>query len=141
MSISRTSPFLRWVLLADAAVSGATALLMTFLAEPLATLLDVPEELLFYAGLVLFPYAAFVAWLAQRETVLRPAVWAAIVLNVLWAADCLLLAFGGWLEPNALGYGFIVMQAVVVGAFAELQYLGLRRSLEPFRRESVTKAA
>jgi hypothetical protein len=128
-TLPRTSNFLRFVLMLDAAVSGATGLLMAFLAAPLAKLLNVPEDLLFYAGLVLFPYAAFVAWLARREVVLRSAVWAAIVLNVLWAADCLLLAFGGWLEPNALGYGFIVMQAVVVAAFAELQYVGLRRSV------------
>ena len=85
MTMPRTSPFLRWVLLTDAAVSGASGLLMTFIAGPLASLLNVPEALLFYAGLVLFPYAAFVAYLAHREVVLRSAVWAAIVLNVLWA--------------------------------------------------------
>jgi len=129
MTMPRTSPFLRWVLLTDAAVSGASGLLMTFIAGPLASLLNVPEALLFYAGLVLFPYAAFVAYLAHREVVLRSAVWAAIVLNVLWAADCMLLAFGGWLEPSTLGYAFILMQAIVVAVFAELQYAGLRRSV------------
>jgi hypothetical protein len=51
-----------------------------------------------------------------------------IVTNVLWAIDSALLAMSGWVEPNALGYAFIIMQALVVVAFAELQYVGLRRS-------------
>ena len=34
----------------------------------------------------------------------------------------------GWIAPTVIGYAFIVFQAVVVGAFAELQYVGLRRT-------------
>jgi hypothetical protein len=36
--------------------------------------------------------------------------------------------FSGAVTPNLLGEGFIAMQAIAVGAFAELQYIGLRRS-------------
>lgn len=128
MTRSRPSPFLRWVLLIDAAVSAASGLAMSAFAAELATLLRVPEALLFYAGLVLFPYAAFVAFLASRPLVPHAAVWAAIVLNVLWAVDCGLLALGGWLAPSGLGYAFIIVQGLVVLAFADLQYVGLRRS-------------
>lgn len=128
MTLARPTPFLRWALLVDAFATGASGLLMTFAAAPLAPLLQLPEPLLFYAGLVLIPYAAFVAWLSRRDMLSRFAVWAVIVLNVLWAVDCALLAFGGWVAPSALGYAFILMQALVVAAFAELQYVGLRRS-------------
>ena len=128
MTTSHTSPFLRRVLLADAATSGASGLLMTFAAGPLADWLGVPAALLRYAGLSLFPFAALVACLATREAPPRRAVWAVIVLNALWAADSLLLLAGGWVGATAVGYAFIVAQALVVAAFAEAQYVGLRRT-------------
>jgi hypothetical protein len=34
----------------------------------------------------------------------------------------------GAVTPNLLGEAFVVAQAIVVGALAELQYVGLRRS-------------
>lgn len=128
MSTSRPSTLLRIALFADAAASGATGLLMAFAAGPLADLLALPEALLRYAGLALLPFAALVAGLALRETLARPAVWAVIVCNALWAVDCVALAFGGWVEPSGLGLAFILMQALVVAGLAEAQYVGLRRS-------------
>ncbi|HTR58376.1 MAG TPA: hypothetical protein VMM27_09385 [Casimicrobiaceae bacterium] len=125
---SRTSPFLRRVLLADAATSGATGLLMMLGAGAAGELLAVPDALLRYAGLTLLPFAALVALLATRENLWRAGVWAVVVCNALWAADCVLLLLTGWIEPNELGIAFIVAQALVVAVFAELEYLGLRRS-------------
>jgi hypothetical protein len=125
---TRPTPFLRRVLMLDAAATGATGLLMTFFASTLTGLLAIPGGLLFYAGLILLPYALLVAWLARRHTLPRWAIWAVIVTNVLWAIDSVLLAMSGWIEPNALGLAFIIMQALVVVAFAELQYVGLRRA-------------
>ena len=125
---SRTSPFLRRVLLADAATSGATGLLMMLGAGAAGELLGVPDALLRYAGLTLLPFAALVALLATRENLWRAGVWAVVVCNALWAADSVLLLLTGWIEPNELGIAFIVAQALVVAVFAELEYLGLRRS-------------
>ena len=128
MSHIRTSPFLRLALLLDAGVSGATGLLMVILAAQLGEFLQLPRSLLLYAGLFLLPYAGMLAYLSRREILPRWAVWAVVVANVAWAADCVLLAFSGWVSPTLLGYGFILMQAIVVVAFAELQYVGMRRS-------------
>lgn len=128
MTTSNTSPFLRRVLLADAATSGASGLLMTLGAGFLEDLLGVPAALLRYAGLSLLPFAALVAYLATRQSPPRAAVWAVIVLNALWAVDSILLLAGGWVGPTALGYTFVVAQALVVAGFAEAQYVGLRRS-------------
>ena len=125
---SRTSPFLPRVLLADAATSGATGLLMMLGAGAAGELLGIPDALLRYAGFTLLPFALLVAYLATRESVWRPAVWAVVAANALWAADSVLLLLTGWIEPNELGIAFIVGQALVVAAFAELEYLGLRRS-------------
>jgi hypothetical protein len=127
MTFSRTSPFLRLTLLADAVATAATGLLMTLLAGALEDLLQVPAKLLFYSGCALLPYSAIVAYLSTREVLPRWAVFAVIVTNALWAADCVLLMFSGWIAPSALGYALILAQVLVVVAFAELQYVGLRR--------------
>lgn len=128
MNQSESSRFLRLVLLADAIATGVTGLLMVLGASLLDELLQVPDDLLLYAGLVLLPYSAVVGWLSRRDTLPRWAVLAVIVTNALWAVDCLLLMFSGWIAPSALGYAFIIAQVLVVVAFAELQYVGLRRS-------------
>ncbi len=127
MTLSRPSNLLRLALLGDAAASGATGLLMFAGAGPLASLLGLPQDLLRSAGLVLVPYAAFVARLGMREAPSRSLVWAVIAINVLWAAESLLLPLVGWVSPNQLGLAFIVFQAAVVSAFAAAQYAALRR--------------
>ena len=129
MSVFGLSPFLRRALLADALISGATGLLMLSGANVLASLLGLPEALLRYAGLVLLPYGALVAYVATREQLRRWAVWTVIVANAIWALGSIVLLLSGWVTPNALGYTFIIFQALVVAGFAEIQYIGLRRSM------------
>ena len=129
MSSSRSSSFLRRVLLVDAVSSGAMALGLLVAAGVLAELLQLPADLLWDAGIVLIPFAAFVGFLSSREQPPRFAVWAVIGLNALWTIDSVLLLTTGWIAPNALGYVFIIGQALVVGVLAELEYVGLRRSV------------
>jgi hypothetical protein len=64
---------LRRALLGDAIISGATGLLMLGGATLLASLLALPEPLLRYAGLVLLPFAAFVAYVGSRANISRSA--------------------------------------------------------------------
>jgi hypothetical protein len=128
MQLFRASTFLRRALLADAATCVASGLLLTLGADALGRLSGLPAGLLRYAGLSLFPFAAFLLYLATRESLAGWVVWAVIVLNVLWTADSLLLLFAGWAEPTAFGYAFVVLQALGVAAFAGLEYAGLRRS-------------
>jgi hypothetical protein len=127
MTSFRSSSLLHQALLADAAISGATGLLMLLGAGLLASLLGLPEALLRFAGLILLPYGVLVAYLGTRESPPRPAVWAVIAVNALWAADSILLLLSGWVAPNALGHVFVAAQALVVLIFAELQYIGMRR--------------
>jgi hypothetical protein len=129
MLFSRLSSFLRQGLLADAVITGATGLVMFFGAGVLARLLELPEALLRYAGLALLPFVAYVAYVATREHVHRPAVWAVILLNALWVAASIVLLLSGWVAPNALGVVFVVVQALAVAVFADIQYLGVRRSM------------
>lgn len=121
---------LRFALLADAVASGATGLMMIAGADLLTGLLGLPVALMREAGLLLVPYVALVAWVGTRETISRPAVKAIIALNVLWVAGSVGLLLSGYVAPTVLGYAFVIFQAIVVGVFAELQVMGLRRETQ-----------
>ena len=125
--MDRPPVFLRRALVLDAVASGATALMMIAGAGLVEGLLGLPAALLRGAGLVLLPYVAFVIYTGTRETISRPAVWAIVVANVLWAAASAFLLVSGWVAPTALGTAFVIAQAVVVALLGELQYMGLRR--------------
>ena len=127
MSIDQSPTFLRRALQLDAFASGATALLMIAGAGLVEGLLGLPAALLRGAGLVLVPYVAFVIYTGTREAIPRPAVWAIIAANVLWAAASALLLISGWVAPTGLGYAFVIAQAVVVALLGELQFVGLRQ--------------
>jgi hypothetical protein len=122
------SLFLRRAILADAAFSGASALLLTFGANALAALLNLPEALLREAGLFLIAYAVLVGWLGTRQSMPKALVWIVIVGNAAWTLGSIALLFSGAVTPNLPGEAAVAMQAIAVGAFAEMQYIGLRRS-------------
>ena len=122
------APFLRRGLLVDGVISGATGLLLLFGAAFLHELLGVPATLLRTAGVILVPFAAALLYLATRRSLSPGAVGTVIVSNVLWVLASVGLLISGAITPSILGYGFIVMQAVAVGVFAEVQYVGLRRT-------------
>jgi hypothetical protein len=127
-SLTMSNLFLRRVLGADALASGATGLLMAAAAQPLAGLTGLPVGLTQPAGLFLIGYAAAVAWLAARPQPPRGLVWTVVALNLIWAVESVMLPLLGWISPTPLGLAFVIGQAVVVAVFAELQFIGLRRT-------------
>ncbi|HEX7012934.1 MAG TPA: hypothetical protein VF161_09310 [Steroidobacteraceae bacterium] len=128
MNSIRSFTLLRGALLADAVSSGAMGLALLAFAPALERLLQLPAGLLREAGVVLLTFAAFVGFLASRAQPPRGAVWTVIAINAIWVIDSVLMLFTGWVEPNALGIGFVLAQAGAVAVFADLQYLGLRKS-------------
>jgi len=113
---------------ADAVASAASGLLMFAGAGILDGIAGLPTALLRYAGLFLLPYAALVGWMGFRASLPRWLVWTVILGNTAWAAESVLLAFSGWVQPTGPGIAFILAQALVVALFAGLQFLGLQRS-------------
>ena len=122
------SLFLRRAIQADAIFSGASAVLLTFGAGELAPLLNLPEALLRETGLFLVAYAALVGWLGTRPSMPKALLVIVIAGNAAWTLASIALLFSGAVTPNLLGEAFVVAQAIAVGALAELQYVGLRRS-------------
>jgi len=131
MTRSMNSSFVRRVLLLDAVATGGTALLAIALAGPLAGWLGLPVGLLRGAGLVLIPFVLLVAWAASREQAPASVVWAIIAMNGAWVIASVGLLLSGLVQPTGWGYAFVIAQAVIVGAFAELQIIGVRKAAVP----------
>ena len=124
------SLFLRRALLADAVVTGAVAVLQTFGAGLLTPMLNLPEPLVLETGLFLVAYTALVGWLGTRQAMPKALVMIVIAGNAAWALGSIALMFSGAVTPNLLGLAFIAVHAISTGVFAELQFIGLRKSTE-----------
>ena len=123
--MSEKSIPLRTVLAADAAMCVVAGLVLAVGAGMLAELLSLPVALLREAGLILLPWGLFVAWIASRNPAGRRLVLAVVVVNLLWAVDSVLLLASGWVAPNGLGVGFVLVQAAASAGLALLQGLAL----------------
>ena len=122
------SSFLSRALLADAVFSGVSAVGLTLGAGVLAPFVNLPEALLRETGLFLIAYTALVGWLGTRQSVVKALVLLVIVGNAAWTLGSIALLFSGAVNPNLLGEIAVVAQAIATGVFAELQYIGLRKS-------------
>ena len=108
------SPFHRQILFIDAAVSGAAGLLMVAGAPFLSPLLGLPESLLFWAGLALLPFVAFLVAVARRGAASRLVLIDIIAINALWvAASFGLLVSGAVARPEAGLFAGLPVLAVV----------------------------
>ncbi|MFF4411530.1 hypothetical protein ACFYY8_03315 [Streptosporangium sp. NPDC001559] len=122
-----TAPLLRLALRLDAVVTGVNGLAYLLLADPINDLLGLAVPLQRGVGVFLLVYGVAVWLLAVPRTVNRGAVAAVVALNAVWAvASVAELALGG-LGTTTLGAVWVVAQALVVGGFAALQYVALRR--------------
>ena len=122
------SSFLRRALIADAVFSGVAALGFTFGAGAFAPLFNLPEMFLREVGLFLIVYAAFVGWLGTRQSMMKALVLIVITGNAAWTLGSIALLFSGAVSPNLFGMAMVAAQAIATGVFAELQYIGLRKS-------------
>ena len=110
----------------DAVVTGANG--AAYLAA--ASLLDGPlglsEGFLRATGTFLVVFAACVWFTATRQNLNRNAAGAVVALNVLWVVDSIALVALGWYDLTTGGAIWVVLQAIVVAAFAALQAYTLR---------------
>ena len=118
--------FLKRVLWADAAVSGAVALLQLAVPALLAAQTGLPNALLVGTGLFLVGYVAWLITLATRARLWTPLLWFVIAGNAGWAVAALVVSLA--LPLAALGQGFAFVHAAAVSVFAWLEYRGLSDS-------------
>ena len=138
MRTIHASRFLKVALFADAAVTGAVALLQLLAGKLLAGLLALPFVLLLESGVFMVLYVGLLLAMATRRRLWSWLVWAVIVGNVAWAVGCLSLlkplpalvglGIDGGGQASSLGMAFLLIQAFTALAFALLQWRGLHAS-------------
>jgi hypothetical protein len=111
----------------DTVVTGANGLAYLVAAGPLSDLFGLDATFLRGIGLFLLAFTV-VVWRVSARTAPAPgAVRAVVAVNVAWVLGSLALAALGLGSPSTAGTVWTVLQAAVVGVFAELQILALRR--------------
>ncbi|ATQ41868.1 hypothetical protein [Caulobacter mirabilis] len=114
------SSFLRRILAVDAVTCTAAGALMAFGAGVLAPITGLPQPLLLWAGVILFPVAALMAVLSRRATAPTALVWLVILGNAGWVAASIAVLF--LTQPTALGTAFVVAQAAAVAVLTVLEW-------------------
>ncbi len=122
------TPFLRKVLIADAAISSAAGVAMIGGADLTHALLGLPSALIFWSGVSLIPFIATLAMVIRANAAPAALIVTIIALNFVWVAASLFVAFGPVFAPTLIGQLFVCAQAATVFLFAELQVMGLRRT-------------
>lgn len=120
-----TRPSLRQILIIDAVTCIAMGALLTITSVPLGGFLGISATLLFYAGLVLLPVAAFMILVAVRPDVPVEGALVVVAGNVLWVLASIVLLAGSLITPNGLGVTFVVLQAAAVAVLAVLEYVAI----------------
>ncbi|WP_067136778.1 hypothetical protein [Microtetraspora malaysiensis] len=124
----RRDGLLRRALLADAVLTGANGVGYLALATVLDLVLGVERSMQYPVGVFLAVYAVWVFFVARQERISRAAAGFVIGLNTLWAVLSVVTAAVGALGATGVGTAWIVLQGLVVGAVAAVQYVGLRRA-------------
>jgi hypothetical protein len=121
-----TDRLLRPALRVDAVVTGLNGAGYLVAAPLLDELLGLPAGLLTGVGVFLLGFAAAVWAVGAGTPISTGAAGTVVVTNLLWVAASATVAASGWSTPTTVGTVWIVLQAVVVAAFAAVQAFGLR---------------
>jgi hypothetical protein len=119
---------LQRALQANGIFCAASGAILVVAAPWLARVLGIPwPPAITVTGLMLLPYGLLL-WRQARRTGQLPALGrVAIILDGLWVAGSVALLLGGWLPLTTAGKWAIALLADVVGLFAVVQVVGLRR--------------
>ncbi|WP_117212780.1 hypothetical protein [Allorhizocola rhizosphaerae] len=119
--------FVRLALRWDAIASGLTGVAFIGTPQMQKDLFGLPAAFTLPVGLFLLAFAGLVWFAGVRRPVSPALVRGIIALNVLWVVGCAAVIAFGLLPLTGLGIAYVALQGIVVGAFAELEWVGLRR--------------
>ena len=110
----------------DAITCAAMGAALVTASAPVGELTGIPASLLYWAGILLLPVAAFMAWVSRSA---NPPAWAVnlvILGNGAWVAASLFLPVAGMIAPNLFGWVFLVGQAAAVTVLTWLEVRAAR---------------
>jgi hypothetical protein len=124
------TPFLKRVLLLDAASCLGMAAVLIAGNGALSRLFGLSELVLAGAGYLLIPVGLFIAWLGARSAAHAALIGLVIVGNVIWTLESMLIAFAT-AGITGLGSLFVAAQGAAVLTLAILEFVGMQRSRRP----------
>ncbi len=120
---------LKSLLAIDALTCAGMGALLMLAAEPLAALTDLPAPFLLGAGAVLLPIAAFMTLVAHGRPISPTGARLVMAGNIGWVVASVALPALGLIQPNPLGWAFLIAQATVVAVLARLEAQAMRARL------------
>ena len=118
---------LRRALTANAEFCMASGLGMAIFSGPLGDWIGAPRWALIVVGIGLIPWGAMLFAFSRRPQLRRADAWTAIFGDDAWVLGTLILVLGFPTALTSTGNAVAVAVALVVAAFAAVQYVGLKR--------------
>lgn len=130
LSISRSeSNLLTYAVRGNALFSASSGLALALFARTLSALTGLqPPLAITITGLILVGYAVWLWRLTARSSIPTAAAWLVIALDVLWVLGSLIVILAGWSLLTQTGKWLVAILADVVGLFAVVQFIGLKRA-------------
>lgn len=121
--------FLRTVVRVDAIASGLSGVLLLVTGLGLVDdFTGLPSWFQTVGGAFLVVFGIGGVLLAARPRPPRGLVWLMIVVNAVWVVDTAALLIAQVWPLTAAGVALMIVQGLAVGVFAELEYVGLRKT-------------
>lgn len=117
-----------WWFTVDALVTGLNAVAYLALNAVLPGVLGAGPTTYLTVGVILAMVTVGLIAVARSASSLWPLPWLLIVINAVWAVASLVVAVADPFGLTVIGRGWVVAQALVVGAFAVAQLLTCRRA-------------
>ena len=128
LSTHAHSSLLRRALMLDALITGGSGLVAVLAAGLLAPFMGLASPLiLIITGMVFIGYAWMIYRFAAARPIPRGGAMTALVLNTLWVVRSAVLLVTNRAPLTLGGKWIVVLVADIVGVFAILQFIGLRR--------------
>lgn len=127
MNTSNTQSALHRILNANAIFSATSGLFFFVAARPLAEFLGTTPLVMNILTIIMFSYAALIAFNISRPVLSRGFALFTVVGDSAWVLASILLLAIPWLEFSGDAKWAIGITAVCVDAFATLQFLEWRR--------------
>ena len=124
---SQSLPTLSTILVFDAVACLAMGLGLAGFAPAIAGLTDLPSAFVRAAGAVLLPTGVFILMVALRSEIRAWAVPVIVAGNMAWVLLSVSLPLAGLVQPNTLGWAFLLGQALAVATLAALEHTQGRR--------------
>lgn len=127
MNIQTNQSNLRHILNANAMFSATSGLIFFLAARPLAEFLGTTPTVMYVLAVVMFGYAALIAFNAFRSTISREFTLFTVIGDSAWVLLSILLLIAPGFDFTSEAKWAIGITAICVDAFATLQFLEWRK--------------